>query len=146
MSYYSIIGQKTELLTELLTDEFSYYGYTVREEYDELIAESPISTPVLTVGMHSLTADTHEFNQLIGQDIQTGSTAYGRAVLVTYRVTVHSSAEHAYTVCRSAASIIAEACIGVFDVVHVTSGLSKYDRQSRCVTMPIDVTVRYIVM
>ncbi len=144
-SYYDYIGQKTEMLVELLESYFNVFGFEVREDYEQLIAEYPMITPVLTVGLHSLKTGGSDCAALLGKSRESDLNAFGRTVTATYRITVHSSAEHANTVCRSSAAVISEACIGVFDVVNVTSGLSKYDRQCNCVVMPIDVTLRYLI-
>ncbi len=144
-SYYDIIGEKTDILTELLTERFAQYGYSVREEYAEINAEYPVNIPVLTVGIHSLKSGDSDCGAFLGKHADTNLNAFARSVSVTYRVTVHTSAQYAYNVCRSSAAIVAEACHGIFDVREVVSGEPKYDRQCRCVTMPIDVTVRYLL-
>ncbi len=144
-TYYETVSQKTELLTSILNDLFSDYGFYVREEYSKVKAEYPIYNPILTVGMYSFRFDDSSMSKLLGIGSDTGYRAYGKMATVTYRITVHASADLANTVCRSAAANITQACNGAFDVRGVESGEARYDRSRRCVVMPIDVTVRYFV-
>ncbi len=145
-SFYDVIGEKAERLTDLLKSSFAPYGYEVREEYSRLDAENPVHTPILTVGLQRLNFGDEGSSLLLGKGIDTGYNMYGRTVTATYRVTVHSSAQYAHSICRSSAAIIAETCVdGVFDVVDITSGVAKYDGKCRCVVMPVDVTIRFIV-
>ncbi len=145
MNYYDYLDRKAAGLTQMLTDSFAPYGYKVRREYIELIANNPIMEPVITVGMSSIVSDTGGFNCILGNDKTTGKPVNGKMLDVVYRVTVHTSAQFAYEVCRCAAAIITQACSHFTDVIKISSGESKYDRKCRCVVMPIDITVRYLM-
>lgn len=143
-NYYNTISAKTERVIDMLEESFAGYGYEVREEYYKLNAENPVTMPIITVGIHGISQKSSDTARYLGKSPD-GTTVYGKTLMVTYRITVHASASFAYSVCRSCAAKIAEAFTNSLDVEDITSSEAKYDRYCRCITMPVDITVKYIV-
>lgn len=120
-------------------------SYEVYDEFKDRLLTDQLSKPTATVGIKKLESQDRWFYDYIGS--YDGEYYYGKYVTVTYQVTIHSPVLYGGQLCRTFLCKLRDVFYKdrQFMVSQVTSGEIKYDRSRRCLYMPVEFVVKYII-
>ena len=120
-------------------------SYEVYDEFNDRLLTDQLTKPTATVGIKSFKSEDRWFQDCVG--VSDGERFYGKYAEVTYEVTIHSPVMWGGQLCRTFLCKLRDAFYKdrKLAVSQVTSGEIKYDRSRRCLYMPVDFVVKYIV-
>lgn len=142
--FYPQIIQEVRNLTELIREGLGK-DYDVYDEFADFALTDQLNKPTATVGIKSLESESRWFKDYAG--IQNNVRVYGKFVTVTYEVTVHSPVVYGGEACRQFLCNLRDVLYqdNRWIVWQVKSGEIRYDRSRRCLYMPVDFVVKYII-
>ncbi len=145
-TFYPAVTDKVTNIIEMLRENIgSQTSYEVCDEFCGKLAENPIYVPTATVGIKKLESENKWFMDYLGKS--SGTKMYGKYVTVTYRITIHSPTSLGGSACRDFLCHIRDVFYKdrSFISASIESGEIKYDRMRRCLYMPVDIQVKYVI-
>ncbi len=142
--FYPQITNEVNSFIQLIKDGLGS-AYDVFNEFSDRQFADRLSKPTATVGIKHLESEDKWFQDYAG--IYQSSELYGKLVRVTYEVTIHSPVLMGGGLCRTFLCKLRDVLYDNKDLVvsQITSGEIKYDRSRRCLYMPVNFVVKYIV-
>lgn len=120
-------------------------SYEVYDEFNDRTLTDQLTKPTATVGIKKLESEDCWFQDYAG--INNDEQVFGKYVTVTYQVTIHSPVLWGGQLCRIFLCKLRDVFYKdrQLMVSQISSGEIKYDRSRRCLYMPVDFVVKYIV-
>ncbi len=144
-NFYNEIMAKLSYFIEFIKNSSLGEDCEVYDEFGGRLAATPLAKPTATVGISRLESENKWFGDYLG--MLNGKDLYGKMVTVTFTITIHSPVTLGGSACTAFLCTLRDEMYGNknLQVNKIESGDIKYDRSRRCLYMPIDFTVKYII-